>query len=129
MKQQKRIGTVVAVAWERDCDDNRHPLVVVLVCRRAVKFYDHPSEGWQVIAIGVGATQARHSTPAYVEGAEACERELPRVLGAPLDWGRTGAALARIAEDLYEHGWARAGELWQGKRVNLHLRDDGAEDW
>lgn len=117
---KKRIARVIAVAWERDFDDNRRPLVIVHACDHELRFYDHPTDGWQVIAIAALRTD-RPNALAHLEGAESCAQELPRVLGVSLDWARAGLALAKIADDLHEYGWRGAGELWQGQRVDLPL--------
>ncbi len=118
---KKRIAQVIAVAWERDLDDNRRPLVIVHACDHELRFFDHPTKGWQVIAMSAFRAHPMRRDIESVTGAENCARALPHVLGAPLDWGRAGIALAKIADDLYEHGWRGAGELWQSRRVDLPL--------
>ena len=121
---KKRFAQVIAVAWERDLDDNRHPLVIVQVCDHELRLYDHPTEGLQAVALAATRMNRPHAIGS-AEGTELCEQALPRVLGAPIDWGKTGVALAHIANDLYEHGWRGAGELWQGKRVEIFLDAPG----
>lgn len=117
--RKKRSGTIIAVAWERDYDDNRHPLVIVHARGHEIKFYDHPTAGWQMIALAPADRDARR-----VAGAEDGDRAFARAFGAPLDWGRVGIALAHIAEDLYAYGWHGAGERWQGKRIEMSVLSD-----
>ncbi len=119
-RSTKRFARVIAVTWEGDWDNNLHPAVIARVGGHELQFYDHPTESWQVIAIAP-VTLADWTHALSADGADACAQLLPRVLGAPPDWGNTGVALARIADDLYEHGRHGAAKRWTGKRLTLTL--------
>ena len=44
---------VIQVGWEIDLDDNRHPRIQMGRANWSTVVYDHPSEGWQVIALEI----------------------------------------------------------------------------
>lgn len=107
---------VIEVGWETDWDDNRHPRIRIGRRDWSAVLYDHPSEGWQVIALERTRWVERHTQIEAYDGADAaCQFE--RLVGGEVD----DASLDAIAAELYVTGRQGASKRWVGKTIPLRI--------
>jgi len=106
---------VIQVGWEVDLDDNRHPRIRIGRRDWSAVLYDHPAEGWQVIALEV-ARKAKHGTRIETYDDATAASEFEALVGGESVFDM---ALNVIANDLYEMGHHGAAKRWVGKTLTL----------
>jgi hypothetical protein len=107
---------VIQVSWEIDLDDNRHAHIRIGRRDWSAVLYDHPAEGWQVIALEIAHNVKRGVRLEEHAGAEA-ERKLCELIEGELIF--TDSALDAISNDLYEFGRKGATKRWVNRTIAL----------
>ncbi len=105
---------VIAVGWQRDVDNNRHPVIRVAGNDWFARWYDHPADSWTVIDFEITAPRS-----AYFDGEKARAEFSKRTGGEIADT----TPLDRIAGDLYDYGPDRATARWKGETVELEVEN------
>jgi hypothetical protein len=109
---------VIEVGWETDWDDNRHQRIRIGRRDWSAVLYDHPAEGWQVIALEIARKDKRDVRLEEYAGAEA-ERKLCELIKGELTFA--DAVLNAITNDLYEIGRKGAAKRWVGRTIALNV--------
>lgn len=107
---------VIQVGWEIDLDGNRHPRIGIGRRDWSTGLYDHPTEGWQVIALEIARQDKRGVHCDEYASAEA-ESKLCELIEGELTF--TDSALNTIVDDLYEIGRRGATKRWIGTQITL----------
>jgi hypothetical protein len=107
---------VIQVGWEIDLDDNRHPRIQIGRANWSAVVYDHPTEGWQVIALEIELKAKQFSRFEEYAGTEA-ETKLREIIDGELVFA--DPTLGAIANDLYEYGRKGAMKRWENKIISL----------
>jgi len=107
---------VIQVGWEVDLDDNRHPCVRIGRRNWSAVLYDHPAEGWQVIALEIPRKDKRGVRLEEYAGTEA-ERKSCELIQGELTFA--DSALDAIVGDLNEIGRKGAAKRWVSKTIAL----------
>jgi len=109
---------VIEVDWETDWDDNRHPRIRIGRRDWSAVLYDHPSEGWQVVALEIVRKDKRGVRLEEHTGGEA-GRKLDQLIRGELTFA--DAVLQSITRDLHELGRQGATKHWVGKTITLNV--------
>lgn len=109
---------VIEVGWEVDFDDNRHPCIRIARRNWSAVLYDHPTEGWQIIALELARQTKRGTRIEEYDGA-AAERQFQALNGG--EPTLADSVLNTIVNDLYEFGRAGAAKRWVGKTITLRI--------
>lgn len=105
---------VIEVGWEPDWDAHRHPRIRIGRRNWSAVLYDHPAEGWQVIALDVAHPKGRGARIETHDGATAASHFV-ELVGGEIDL----SALNALVNDLYEFGRQGAAKRWVGKTLTL----------
>lgn len=114
---QRRL-MVIEVGWEIDLDGNRHPRIGIRRADWSAMLYDHPIEGWQIIALEIARHDKRGKRFDEYAGTEA-ESKLRELIEGELPF--TDSVLNNIVEDLYEIGRRGAVKRWAGETIMLKV--------
>jgi hypothetical protein len=125
-KRVKLQFRVIQVGWEIDLDDNRHPRIRIGRRDWSAVLYDHPAEGWQVIALEIARKDKRGVRLEEFAGDEA-ERKFDQLIKGELTFA--DSVLNAITNDLYEFGRKGAAKRWVGKTITLHSRPTEGNQW
>jgi hypothetical protein len=109
---------VIEIGWETDWDDHRHPRIRIGRRDWSAVLYDHPSEGWQVIALEIVRKEKRGARIEEHAGI-AAETQLRKYIEGDLTFA--DAVLQSITRDLHELGRTGATKHWGGKTITLNV--------
>ena len=88
--------------------------------------YDHPAEGWQVIALEIARKDKRGVRLEEFAGDEA-ERKFDQLIKGELTFA--DSVLNAITNDLYEFVRKGAAKRCVGKTITLHSRPTEGNQW
>jgi hypothetical protein len=119
---QKINVQIVELFWARDLNDARHAAIrVTHVDGWTALFYEHPSDGWQIVELELESASESHGNNGRVcldsltDPAAATEFE--RIAGTLV----SDEPLDNLADDLYELGQRGANRRWKNRPVALEV--------
>jgi hypothetical protein len=117
---------VIEVGWGIDFDNNRHPRIRVGRRDWSVVLYDHPAEGWQVIALEI-ARKAKRDTRIEERVGDDAASQFRELIGGELIFANS--VLNAVANDLHEIGRKGAAKHWVGKTITLDVHPTEGSQW